>query len=174
MATASDVWGQVTYPVEPGCSRHDQNSVVVQADLGLLPIKASGTAHGTSACDALWHGMSQQLCRQMRTTCCCDNTSALLGCDLDVSTPGLCAALHCTAGAIGNNRLLAMLLASGAPTKLYGTPVVSALITNKWNEFGRAHMYKTIAWFLLQTGLFYAFQVSSGAARAGLWRSMVK
>ncbi len=56
-----------------------------------------------------------------------------------------------------------MLLASGAPTQLFGTPVVQALITNKWEEFGRAHMWQKIAWFLLQTALFYAFQVGCGA-----------
>ena len=52
-----------------------------------------------------------------------------------------------------------MLLASGAPTKLFGTPVVRALIKNKWEEFGKTHMWQKLAWFLLQTSLFYAFQV---------------
>jgi hypothetical protein len=44
VASASDVWGQVADPVEPGDASYNQNSVVVQAELGLLPIKASGAA----------------------------------------------------------------------------------------------------------------------------------
>ena len=115
MAIASDVWDHVVEPVEPGDDGYE--SVVVQGELGLLPIKASG--------------------------------------------------------AIGKGRLLAMLLASGAPTELFGTPVVKALIKSKWKEFGKAHLCQKGAWFLLQASLFYAFQVSYRAANYVLANGLV-
>ena len=52
-----------------------------------------------------------------------------------------------------------MLLASGAPTQLFGTPVVKALIKNKWEEFGKVHLCQKGLWFLLQFSLFFSFQV---------------
>jgi hypothetical protein len=68
------------------------------------------------------------------------------------------------AGTIAGVRLLSTLLDSGAPTRLFGVPMVRALIENKWNEFGKRHLVLQGARFLLHLSLFFAFQAGAGTA----------
>ena len=46
-----------------------------------------------------------------------------------------------------------------APVSVYGSPLVSAIITAKWHEGVKWHLLNQGIWFLLYFGLFMAFQV---------------
>jgi hypothetical protein len=60
---------------------------------------------------------------------------------------------------ISDASLLRELLKMDAPVSVYGSPLVSAIITAKWHEGVKWHLLNQGIWFLLYFGLFMAFQV---------------
>jgi hypothetical protein len=63
------------------------------------------------------------------------------------------------AAGISDTSLLNKLLTIKAPVSVYGSPLVSAIITAKWHEGVKWHLLNQGIWFLLYFGLFMAFQV---------------
>jgi hypothetical protein len=81
-----------------------------------------------------------------------------------------CTALHCTAGATCIGWPLAMLpVFNGVPPQVFSTPVVTALIKNKWEEFGKLlnSLAHTRTRLVPADRLFHAFQVGFGPAKLG-------